>query len=137
MDMDEAMNRICVCDNDNIHIYPTRLIEIDCDEDTRNSLVINFILDKIDELLSVIDNIKFHIHTDHMKLRDTPKYKKIVSLFIQIALVKYSTTMLDKCYLYDVNRAMKIILDIIRPALLPEVKSRMVIVKEILDDKDD
>jgi hypothetical protein len=51
--------------------------------------------------------------------------------------VKYSTTILDKCYLYDVNRAMKIILDLIRPALPPVVKSKMVIVKEIFDDKED
>jgi hypothetical protein len=135
--MEEIMSRICVSDNNNIHIYPTRLFEIDCDEDTRNSIVINYIFDKIDNLLTTIESMNFHIHTDNMKISHTPKYKKLVSLFIQIVSVKYSTTILDKCYLYDVNRAMKIILDIVRPALLPVVKSKMVIVKEILDDNDD
>ena len=135
--MEEIMSRICVSDNNNIHIYPTRLFEIDCDEDTRNSIIINYIFDKIDNLLTTVESMNFHIHTDNMKISQTPKYKKLVSLFIQIVSVKYSTTILDKCYLYDVNRAMKIILDIIRPALLPAVKSKMVIVKEILDDNDD
>ena len=131
------MNRICVSDNNNIHIYPVVLLEIDQEEDARNSFVINGIFDKIDNLLTTEEHINFHIHTDNMKISHTPKYKKIVSIFIQIVTVKYSTTILDKCYLYDVNRAMKIILDLIKPALPPVVKSKMVIVKEVFDDKED
>jgi hypothetical protein len=135
--MEEIMERICVSENDNIHIYPTRIHELDCDEDSRNSYVVNYILDKIDSLLAINENINFHVHTDRMKISHTPRYKKLLMLFIQIVTVKYSTTMLNKCYLYDVNRAMKILLDIVKPFLLPAVKSNMVVVKEILDDKDD
>jgi hypothetical protein len=135
--MEDIISRICVSDNNNIHIYPVILLEIEQEEDARNSFVINCIFDKIDNLLTSEEQINFHIHTDNMKISHTPKYKKIVSLFIQIVTVKYSTTILDKCYLYDVNRAMKIILDLIRPALPPVVKSKMVIVKEIFDDKED
>ena len=138
--MEEIMNimeRMCITDSNNIHIYPIMLLEIQGDEDSRNSTVINYIFDKIDNLLSEGDNINFHVHTDSLKISQTPKYKKIVSLFIQIVTVKYSTTMLDKCYLYDVNRAMKMILDLIRPALPAVVKSKMVIVKEVNDENDE
>jgi hypothetical protein len=138
--MDEIYNimeRMCVTDSNNLHIYPIILLEIQGDEDSRNSTVINYIFDKIDNLLSTGDNINFHVHTDSLKISQTPKYKKIVSLFIQIVTVKYSTSMLDKCYLYDVNRAMKVILDLIRPALPAVVKSKMVIVKEVTDDTEE
>jgi hypothetical protein len=131
------MERMCVTDSNNLHIYPIILLEIQGDEDSRNSTVINYIFDKIDNLLLTGDNINFHVHTDSLKISQTPKYKKIVSLFIQIVTVKYSTTMLDKCYLYDVNRAMKVILDLIRPALPAVVKSKMVIVKEVNDDNEE
>ena len=135
--MEDIMERICVTDGNHIHIYPIILMEMEGHEDVRNSNVINYIFDKIDEVLSSESNINFHVHTDNLKISQTPKYKKIVSLFIQIVTVKYSTTMLDKCYLYDVNRAMKIILDLIKPALPPVVKSKMIIVKEVTDDNED
>lgn len=135
--MENIMERICVTDGNHIHIYPIVLMEIECHEDERNSSVINYIFDKIDDVLTRESIINFHVHTDNLKISQTPKYKKIVSLFIQIVTVKYSTTMLDKCYLYDVNRAMKMILDLIKPALPSIVKSKMIILKEILDDHED
>jgi hypothetical protein len=135
--MGDNIERICVTDGNHIHIYPTVLFDIEGQEDERNSNVINYIFDKIDDVLLIESSINFHVHTDNMKISQTSKYKKIVSLFIQIVTVKYSTTMLDKCYLYDVNRAMKIILDIIKPALPPVVKSKMIIVKEVADEHED
>ena len=131
------MESICVTDDNNIHIYPIRLLDIQLEEDARNSLVINYIFDKIDNLLLENISINFHVHTDKLKISQTTKYKKIVSLFIQIVTAKYSTTMLEKCYLYDVNRAMKIILDLIRPALPSVVKSKIIIVKEVNDENEE
>lgn len=136
-EINNIMERMCVTDNNNIHIYPIRLLEIHGDENARNSTVINYIFDKIDNLLLEQETINFHVHTDSLKISQTHKYKRIVSLFIQLVTVKYSTTMLDKCYLYDVNRAMKVILDLIRPALPSVVKSKMIVVKEIMDDNDE
>ena len=136
-EINNIMERMCVTDNNNIHIYPIRLLEIHGDENARNSTVINYIFDKIDNLLLEQETINFHVHTDSLKISQTHKYKRIVSLFIQLVTVKYSTTMLDKCYLYDVNRAMKVILDLIRPALPSVVKSKMIVVKEITDDNDE
>jgi hypothetical protein len=136
--MEESLSRICVSDDvKNLHIYPTVLMEIDCEENAKNSLVINYIFDKIDSLLKTVETIHFHVHTNKMKIRDTPKYKKLVSLFIQIISVKYETILVDKCYLYDVNRAMKVLLDLVKPVLPQLVKSSMVIVKEVNDDNDD
>jgi hypothetical protein len=135
--MEYVMDNTCVSDGNNIHIYPVKLLEITVDEDTRNSYVINYLFNKIDNLLSIEDNINFHVHTDSMKISQTSKYKKLVFLFIQIVTVKYSTTILDKCYIYDVNRAMKMILELIKPVLPPVIKSKLVIVKEVNDDNDD
>jgi len=134
------MDQMCVVDNENhLHIYPSLLLELQGyeDENQRNSDVINYILANIDDVLSEYGTINFHVHTGNMKMSQTTKYKTVVSLFIQIVTVKYSTTMLDKCYLYDVNRAMKMILEIIQPALPKIVKTKMIIVKEVTDDKED
>ena len=135
--MENIVDSMCVSDGNNIHIYPIKLLDINEEEDARNSYIVNYIFDKIDDLLSSIDNISFHIHTDGMKISQTSKYKKLVFLFIQIVTLKYSTTILDKCYIYDVNRAMKMILELIKPALPSVVKSKLVIVKEVIDDTDD
>lgn len=131
------MENMCVVENLNhLHIYPSLLLELEgyLDENQRNSDVINYILTNIDDVLNDYGTVSFHVHTGNMKISHTPKYKTAVSLFIQIVTVKYSTTMLDKCYLYDVNRAMKMILEIIQPALPKIVKTKMVIVKESTDD---
>jgi hypothetical protein len=131
------MESMCTTDDNNLHIYPIRFLEIQGEENMRNSTVINYLFDRIDKLLTEQETIVFHIHTDSLKISQTHKYKKIVSLFIQLVTIKYSTTMLDKCYLYDVNKAMKVILDLIRPALPNVVKSKIIIVKEVQDDNEE
>jgi len=134
------MENMCIVENNNhLHIYPSLLLELEGyeNENQRNSDVINYILTNIDDVLNDFGTISFHVHTGNMKISQTTKYKTVVSLFIQIVTVKYSTTMLDKCYLYDVNRAMKMILELIQPALPKIVKTKIVIVKEVSDDKED
>jgi hypothetical protein len=131
------MENLCIVENGNhLHIYPSLLLDLQGyeDENQRNSDVINYILTNIDDVLSDYGTINFHVHTGSMKISHTSKYKTVVSLFIQIVTVKYSTTMLDKCYLYDVNRAMKLILELIQPALPKVVKTKMIVVKEASDD---
>jgi hypothetical protein len=138
------MQNLCYSYENNIHIFPKFLKEIEGTEDERNSAVINHILDVIDNTANQYSTIIFHIRADDMKFSEMTKYKKIVSLFIQIVSVKYETTILDKCYVYDVNRAMKAILELINPILPKQVKSNLIIVKSnqepessSSDDKED
>jgi hypothetical protein len=136
--MEDLMETMCVTKDNEIHIYPAKLIDMDGDEDNRNSFIINYLFDKIDNLLSVEnDTINFHVHTDKMKISQTSKYKKLTLLFIQIVAVKYPRVILNKCYLYDVNRAMKMLLKLIKPLLPSDIKTNLVIVKEVDDDDND
>lgn len=136
--MDITMSNLCNIINNQLHIYPSVYENIHCNVgEDKDSLVINEILDTLDGLLETTPVIEFHVHTGKMKLSQLPKYKKVVNIFIQIVSVKYTTTMLDKCYFYDVNRTMKLLIDMLKPVLPAIVKEKMVILQETDNDKDD
>ena len=132
------MTTLCSIIDNQLHIYPSVYEYVVCDSiETKNSLVINEILDMLDSLLaSTSDPIEFHVHTGNMGISQLPKYQSVAHLFIQIVSVKYQTSMLEKCFFYDVNRTMKVLLDMLKPLLPAVVKERIVIVKEIEDDKE-
>ena len=131
------MDTLCSIEDNQLHIYPSvyELIHSD-NNDRKNSMVINHILEKLDSLLEFQPLIEFHVHTGKMGIGQLSKYKTVANLFIQVVSVKYSTDMLDKCYFYDVNMTMKVLLDMLKPILPSVVKERIVIVKETEDDKD-
>ena len=132
------MTTICNISNNQLHIYPSMYESIQCDSvDAKNTMVINEILDTLDSLLLNVDKIGFHVHTGNMRLSQLSKYKTVVNLFIQIVSVKYNTSMLDKCYFYDVNRTMRTLLEMLKPLLPPVVKENIIIVQETVDDKED
>ena len=131
------MDTLCCVEDNQLHIYPSVYEIIHSDNnDRKNSMVINHILDSLDSLLLSQPVIEFHVHTGKMGISQLSKYKTVSNLFIQIVSAKYSTDMLDKCYFYDVNRTMKVLLDMLKPLLPAVVKERIVIVKETEDDKD-
>lgn len=132
------MTTICTIIDNQLHIYPSVYETLQYDNiDTKNTMVINEILDTLDNLLQTVDKIGFHVHTGNMRLSQLTKYKAVVNLFIQIVSVKYTTTMLDKCYFYDVNRTMRTLLEMLKPLLPAVVKENIIIVRETVDDKEE
>lgn len=135
--MINIMDTLCSVTDNQLHIYPSVYELIHNDNiDVKNSMVINEILDTLDNLLLTSPVIEFHVHTGKMGISQISKYKSVSNLFIQIVSVKYQTSMLDKCYFYDVNRTMKALLEMLKPVLPSVVKERIVIVKETEDDKE-